>query len=122
MNGYGARGWKERRYEALNLKPYNLFEDFLSPFSLHHDVTQSHIRGHINLLEMILQRTIVTLKYFHYIHYPGYLQLPGDIASMDRKIQYQAVPDNEIICSQNFHSIAKLDWFRLKCNRTDLLM
>ena len=104
----------------MNLKPYNLFEDFLSLFSLHHDVT--HIRGHINLLEIILQRTIVTLKYFNYIQYPSYLQLPEEIASKDRKIQYQPVPDNEIFCSKNFHSITKLDWFRLKSNRTDLLM
>ena len=127
LNGLGnewlrGQGLEREEIWPLNPKPYNLFEDFLSPFSLHHDVTQSHIRGHINLLEIILQRTTVTLKYFNYIHYPSYLQWPGETASMDRKIQYQAVPDNEIICSKNFHSITKLDWFRLKSNRTDLFM
>ena len=69
-----------------------------------------------------MQRTIVTLKYFSYIYYPSCLQLPGEIASKDRKIQYQPVPDNEIICSKNFHSITKLEWFRLKSDRIDLLM
>lgn len=69
----GGRGLEREKTWPLDLKPYNLFESFLSPFSLHHDVIQSHTRGHINLLGIILQRAAVTLKCFHYIHYPSYL-------------------------------------------------
>lgn len=93
-------------------------EGSLSLFSLYYDVIQSHIRGHINLMGMALQRAIVTLKCPHYLHYPSYLQL------REKMVQLRAKPVSWSMCLTNLGPLACSSQFptdeRLLCTKVSV--